>query len=75
MDNEIERKMDVTAKLFLLVQNRHQTHDWILIRSGANGLGIQEFRRDHKFNYISPDDPHIQQMINYKIQINIINFN
>ncbi len=27
MDNEIDRKIDVTAKLFLLVQNRHQTHE------------------------------------------------
>ena len=42
MDNEIDRKIDVTAILFLLVQNRQQTHDWILIGSGANGLGIQE---------------------------------
>ena len=25
--NEIDRKIDVTAILFLLVQNRHQTHD------------------------------------------------
>ena len=40
MDNEIDRKIDVTAILFLLVQNREQTHDWILIGSGANGLGI-----------------------------------
>ena len=38
MDNEI----DVTAILFLLVQNRQQTHDWTLVGSGANGLGIQE---------------------------------
>ena len=42
MDNELDRKIDVTAKQFLLVQNRHQTHDWTLIGSGANGLGIQE---------------------------------
>ena len=34
--------MDVTSILFLLIQNRHQTHDWTLIGSGANGLGIQE---------------------------------
>jgi len=27
LDNEIDRKIDVTAILFLLVQNRHQTHD------------------------------------------------
>ena len=26
-DNEIDRKIDVTAMLFLLVQNRQQTHD------------------------------------------------
>ena len=40
MDNEKDRKIDVTAKLFQLVHNRHQTHDWTLIGSGANGLGI-----------------------------------
>jgi len=27
LDNEIDRKIDVTAMLFLLVQNRQQTHD------------------------------------------------
>ena len=42
MDNEIDRKIDVTAILFLLVQNRQQTHDWTLIGSGANGLGIED---------------------------------
>ena len=54
MDNEIDRKIDVTAILFLLVQNRQQTHDWTQIRSGAkglaNGLGMQEwtFKKIHK---------------------------
>ena len=51
MDNEIDRKIDFTALLFLLVQNRQQTHDWTLIGSGANGLGIQECmvnRSSHK---------------------------
>ena len=43
MDDEIDTKIDITAILFLLVQNRHQTHDWTLIGSGANGLGIQEW--------------------------------
>ena len=43
MDNEIDIKIYVTAILFLLVQNRQQTHDWTLIGSGANGLGIQEW--------------------------------
>ena len=38
LDKEIDRKIDVTAILFLLVQNRH----WTLIGSGADGLGIQE---------------------------------
>ena len=28
----------VTAILFLFVQNRHQTHDWTLIGSSANGF-------------------------------------
>ena len=38
----IDRKIDVTAVLFLLVQNKHQTHDWTLIGLGAYGLGKQE---------------------------------
>ena len=42
MDNELDRKIDVTAILLLLVQNRQQIHDLTLIGSGANGLGIQE---------------------------------
>ena len=41
MNGEIDRKIDVTAIQFLLVQNRHQTHDCTLIGSGANGIGIQ----------------------------------
>ena len=41
MDNEIDRKIDVTAILFLLAQNRQQTHVWALIGSGANGIGKQ----------------------------------
>ncbi len=43
MDYKIDRKIDVTAKLFLLVRNRQQTHDWTLIGSGANGLGMQDW--------------------------------
>ena len=43
MDNEIDRKIDVTAILFLLVQNRYQWYSWTLIGSDANGLGIQEW--------------------------------
>ena len=39
----MDRKIDVTAILFLLVQSRQQTHDWTLIGSGANGLGIQDW--------------------------------
>ena len=39
---EIDRKIDVTAKHFLLIQNRQQTHDWTLIGSDADGLGIEE---------------------------------
>ena len=45
LDKEIDRKIDVTAILFLLVQNRQQTHDCTLIGSGAKGLGIQEWPR------------------------------
>ena len=41
LDDEIDRKIDVTAIQFLMVQNRQQTRDWILIGSGTNGLGIQ----------------------------------
>jgi len=37
----IDRKIDITAMQFLFVQSRHQTHDWTLIGSGANGIGIQ----------------------------------
>jgi len=37
LDDEIDRKIDVSAKLFLLVQNRQQTHGWTLIGSGGNG--------------------------------------
>ena len=40
MTNETDRKIDVTAKQSLLVQNRQQTHDWTLIGSGATGLDI-----------------------------------
>ena len=43
MDNEKDRKIDVTAILFLLLKNRQQTPDWTLIGSGANGLDIQEW--------------------------------
>ena len=41
MDNEIDKKIDVTAIQSLLVENRQQTQDWTLIGSGANGIGIQ----------------------------------
>ena len=34
MDNELDRKIDVTAI---------QTHDWTMIGSGANGLGKKEW--------------------------------
>ena len=40
LDNENERTIGATAILFLSVQNRQQTHDWTLIESGANALGI-----------------------------------
>ena len=43
MDNEIDRKIDVTAMQLLLVQNRHQTHGWTLIGLGANEQGILEW--------------------------------
>ena len=51
MDDEIDRKIDVTAILFLLVQNIHHTHDWTLIGSGANdsAVGIQyEYQYLHR---------------------------
>ena len=37
----IDRKIDDTAILFLLVQNRQQTHDWTRIGSGANELAYK----------------------------------
>ena len=37
----MDRKIDVAAKLFLLVQNRQQKHDWTLIGSGTNGLAYK----------------------------------
>ena len=46
LDNEIDRKIDVIPILFLLVQNKQQTRDGTMIRSGANGLGIQECSKD-----------------------------
>ena len=45
--DEIDWKIDDTAKLFLLVQNRQQTHGWTLIGSGANGLGIQDLENSN----------------------------
>ena len=41
MDNDIDRKIDVTPIQALLVQNRHKTHAWNLIWSSTTGLGIQ----------------------------------
>ena len=43
MDKEIDRKIDVTAILFPLVQNGQKTHVWNLIGSGTNGLGKKEW--------------------------------
>ena len=43
MDDEIDRKIDVTAMQILLVQNIHHTNDRTLIGSGTNGLGILEW--------------------------------
>ena len=37
----IDRKIDVTAMQFLLVQNKHQTHDWTLIGSDANEIALK----------------------------------
>ena len=51
MDDEIDRKIVVTAMQFLLVLNRHQTHDLTLIGSGANGLGIQEWHTKKRAFY------------------------
>ena len=51
LNNEIDSKIDVTAMQFLLVQNRHQTHDWTLIGSGANGLGIQECKLGNRVKF------------------------
>ena len=40
LDNEIDRKIYITAMQFLSVQNRQQTHGWTLIGSVYNGPGI-----------------------------------
>ena len=40
MDNEIDRRIYITAILFQLVQNRQQTHDCTLIGSGAWHTGV-----------------------------------
>ena len=40
-NNEIDRKIDDTAMYFLLVQNRHQTHDWTLTGLGAYGIAYK----------------------------------
>ena len=45
LDNE-NKKIYVIPILFLLVQNKQQTHDWTMIGSGAYGLGIQECSKD-----------------------------
>jgi len=50
LDNDIDRKIDITAMQFLLVQNRQQTHGWTLIGSGTNGPGIQEWSTLHYMN-------------------------
>jgi len=44
LDDEIDRKIDVTAMQCLLVQKRHKTDDLTLIGSGANGLGMSAYR-------------------------------
>ena len=49
MNNEIDRKIDVTALQSLLVLNRQQTHDWtLMIGSGANGNGIQGWQQSNE---------------------------
>ena len=63
---EIDRKIDVTAKIFLLVQNRQQTHDWTLIGSGANGLDIQECTLYSKFLFYNT--PSFYKIYFYRIQ-------
>ena len=67
MDNEIDRKTDVTAILFLLVQNKQQRHDWTLIGSGANGLGIQECRCILKFNASITTGLNLKELLKFKI--------
>ena len=64
MDNEIDRKIDVTAILFLLVQNRQQTHGWTLIGSGANGLGTQECLWDFYEMYLRMFDATVNSKYN-----------
>ena len=75
MDNEIDRKIDVTAIQSLLVQNRQQTHNWTLIGSGAIGIGIQVCEtKFHSINkrflgikFKEPLTPHIRLKVTLKI--------
>ena len=47
LDNELDRKINVTAMQILLVQNRQQTHGWTLIVSGTNGLFILKWSKGY----------------------------
>ena len=65
MDDEIDKKIAVTAILFLLVQNRLQTHDWTLIWSGTKGLGIQKCVVHRALASLS-GGPHITHTVHFR---------
>ena len=52
LDNKLDRRIDVTAMQFLLVQHRHQTNGWTPIGSGACRLWILEWLTFRLFSYI-----------------------
>ena len=62
---KIELKIDVTA--IQVVQNRQQTHDWTLIGSGANGLGIQECKSQPTHSHVSTNFPNLKRFISYDL--------
>ena len=60
--------MDLTyrsAILFILVQNRQQTHDWTLIWSGTKGLGIQKCVVHRALASLS-GGPHITHTVHFR---------
>ena len=68
----IDRKIDVAAILFLLVQNRQQTHDWTLIGSGTNGLGIEEWNEETNYSLAVIKAEYFPTSVNLKVNLKVI---